>query len=64
MLKTEADELLNEITRTQNRLRGRLAGLIESWELGDKRERAMIETLKGISYDAEFALKQKLHDLT
>jgi hypothetical protein len=63
MLKSEADDLLEEITRTQNRLRGRLAGLIESWDLGEKRERAMISTLKSISYDAEYALKQKLHDL-
>jgi hypothetical protein len=36
-----------------NRLRGRLCGLVESWDVGDKRERAMISTLKSLTYDSE-----------
>lgn len=36
-----------------NRLRGRLCGLIESWGLSDKRERAMISTLKSLTYDSQ-----------
>lgn len=41
-----------------NRLRGRLCGLIESWGLADKRERAMISTLKSITYDSEATVKE------
>lgn len=40
-----------------NRLRGRLCGLIESWGLPDKRERAMISTLKSLTYDSEATVK-------
>lgn len=40
-----------------NRLRGRLCGLIESWGLADKRERAMISTLKSLTYDSEAVVK-------
>ena len=40
-----------------NRLRGRLCGLIESWGLTDKRERAMISTLKSLTYDSEAVVK-------
>lgn len=36
-----------------NRLRGRLCGLVESWGLDPKRERAMISTLKSLTYDSE-----------
>jgi hypothetical protein len=41
-----------------NRIRGRLCGLIESWDLGEKRERAMIGTLKALTYDAEAKVKE------
>lgn len=41
-----------------NRLRGRLAGLIESWGLDERRERAMIQTLKSLTYDSERVLKE------
>jgi hypothetical protein len=41
-----------------NRLRGRLAGLVESWGLEERRERAMIATLKSLSYDSERVLKE------
>lgn len=40
-----------------NRIRGRLCGQIESWGLGDKRERAMISTLKSLTYDFEAIVK-------
>lgn len=40
-----------------NRLRGRLCGLIESWEVGERRERAMISTLKSLTYDSEAVVK-------
>lgn len=36
-----------------NKLRGRLAGLIESWGLENQRERAMISTMKSLTYDSE-----------
>lgn len=57
MTRTETEALLSEISRTQNRLRGRLCGLIESWGVPEARERAMISTLKATSYDAEKSLK-------
>lgn len=41
-----------------NRLRGRLCGLVESWGLSDKRERAMISTLKSLTYDSEAVVKE------
>lgn len=41
-----------------NRLRGRLCGLIESWGLSEKRERAMISTLKSLTYDSEAVVKE------
>lgn len=41
-----------------NRLRGKLCGLIESWGLSDKRERAMISTLKSLTYDSEAVVKE------
>ena len=40
-----------------NRLRGRLCGLVESWGLSEKRERAMISTLKSLTYDSEAVVK-------
>lgn len=40
-----------------NRLRGRLCGLVESWGLTEKRERAMISTLKSLTYDSEATVK-------
>lgn len=36
-----------------NRLRGRLCGLIESWNLPEKQERGAIQTVKSLSYDSE-----------
>lgn len=41
-----------------NRLRGRLAGLIESWGLDPKQERAAISTMKSLTYDGEKAVKE------
>lgn len=46
-------ELEAHIRKSFNRSRGRLAGLIESWGLDEHRERAMIQTLKSLSYDDE-----------
>jgi len=40
-----------------NRIRGRLCGLIESFGLPEKRERAMISTLKSLTYDSEAVVK-------
>lgn len=40
-----------------NRLRGRLCGLIESWDLDEQRERAMKSILKSLTYDSEKSIK-------
>lgn len=41
------------VADSMNRLRGRLCGLIESWGVGEKQERAMISTLKSLTYDGQ-----------
>lgn len=45
-----------------NRLRGRLCGLVESWGLDDKRERAMINTLKSLTYDSEREIRELVEE--
>lgn len=50
------DELEQAVRREFNRGRGRLAGLIESWGLDERREHAMIQTMKSMSYDSENAI--------
>jgi len=41
-----------------NRMRGRLCGLIESWGLPERQERAAVSTLKSLSYDTERKLAE------
>lgn len=43
-----------------NRLRGKIAGLIESWGLRESQERAAINTFKSLSYDSEKVIKDLL----
>jgi hypothetical protein len=50
------------VSTEMNRLRGRLCGLIESWDLDERRERAMIQTLKALSYDSERVLKELVEE--
>lgn len=47
------DELEAAIRKAHNRMRGHLAGLIESWGLNAQQERGCISTMKSMSYDAE-----------
>lgn len=46
-------ELEQLIHKEFNTTRGRLAGMLESFGLNDKQERACITTMKSLSYDAE-----------
>ena len=48
--------LEEQIRKEFNKSRGRLAGLVESWGLDEHRERAMIATMKSLSYDSENAI--------
>lgn len=41
------------IREEMNRLRGRLAGLIESWGVPERQERGAINTMKSLTYDSE-----------
>lgn len=41
------------IREEMNRLRGRLAGLIESWGVPERQERGAINTMKTLTYDSE-----------
>lgn len=50
------EELETTVRKEFNRARGRLAGLIESWGLDGRREHAMIQTMKSLSYDSENAI--------
>lgn len=50
------------VSTEYNRLRGRLCGLVESWGLDEKRERAMISTLKSLTYDSEKVVKELVND--
>lgn len=49
----EESEVQKAVRVESNRLRGRLAGLIESWGLEERQERGAIATMKTLSYDAE-----------
>lgn len=46
-----------------NKLRGRLCGLIESWNMPEKQERACISTLKSLTYDSEQVLADLIIEL-
>lgn len=50
------------IHHEMNRLRGRLAGLIESWNLPEKQERGAIQTLKSLTYDSEALLVKLVNE--
>lgn len=52
------EELEETVRKEFNRGRGRLAGLIESWGLDERREHAMIQTMKSLSYDSENKIAQ------
>lgn len=52
------EETETEIVTYGNRFRGRMAGLIESFGLPPKQERAAIQTLKSLSYDEERGLRK------
>lgn len=45
--------LEEQVRKSMNKSRGRMAGLIESWGLDEHREHAMIQIMKSLSYDAE-----------
>ncbi len=57
MTVEEKDKL---IVQEFNRLRGKIAGLIESWGLQEKQERGAINTFKSLSYDSEKVVKDLL----
>lgn len=46
------------VAREFNRIRGRLCGLIESWDLPARQERGAISTLKSLTYDSEKAIRE------
>lgn len=55
---------VNELVKFHmDKLRGRLCGLIESWGLDERQERAAIQTLKSISYNSERIIKKAIDDI-
>lgn len=57
-----SNELEKEIHKGMDRLRGRLAGLIEACGLPERQERSLVATLKSITYDHEAELIDLLQD--
>lgn len=51
------------IAESMNRWRGRCCGLVESWGLDDRRTRAMIQTLKSLSYDTQREITEVIDEL-
>lgn len=43
-----------------NRIRGRVCGLIESWNLPERQERACIQTFKALTYDTERVIQEEI----
>ena len=43
-----------------DRIRGRVCGLIESWNLPEKQERACISTFKALTYDTEKVIQDEI----
>jgi hypothetical protein len=64
MAEYEADSVAELVHDRFDQIRGRLCGLIESFGLEDKQERACIQTLKTLSYDSEKALIELVDDET
>lgn len=62
MTRPEEEALLEIYAHSQNRLRGKLATLVESWGLDPGRTEAMIQTMKGISYDNDREFKRTIYD--
>lgn len=57
-MRVSSQELSQALTEEQNRLRGQLLGLIESFGLPDQQERGMKSTLKLISYQSQARLQE------
>ena len=47
------DELADATHHELDRLRGQLAGFVEACNLAEKQERAMVKTMKGMTYECE-----------
>jgi len=51
-----------EYKRELDRFRGKMCGLIESWGLQEKQERAAISLMKTLSYDLQAKFWARLDD--
>jgi hypothetical protein len=58
----DQEELEGEIRRSMNRLRGKLCGFVEACGLPERQERAIVSTLKNLSYDTEHDILDLLDD--
>jgi len=45
-----------------NNLRGRILGLIESWDLEERRERAIKATFKSLTYDLQAQVNDDIRE--
>lgn len=43
-----------------DRIRGRISGLIESWGLPERQERAAIATFKALTYDTQKVIQNEI----
>jgi hypothetical protein len=54
------EEFEKEFVRDFDRQRGQICGLLESFNLGERHERAVIATFKSFSYDRQAALWERI----
>lgn len=52
------EDVEREVVVYANRFRGRMCGLIESFGLPERQEKAALQTLKSLSYDEEKELRK------
>ena len=57
-----ASDRADLVAEEYNRLRGRLCGLIESWNLPERQERGAISTLKSLTYDSQAVIQELVED--
>ena len=64
LTQDQAKGLKDTYSKNQDRLRGRMCGLIESMGLPEKQERAAISLVKAISYDSDREIVEMLYRAT
>jgi hypothetical protein len=59
-MTAQTDALIEEVRVDMNRLRGKLFQLVESWDVGEKRENAMKGCIRSETYHAQSELESMI----